>query len=80
MSQNRIAQFNLRYGVDHETAKKVCCDSNNDRRFCEYKGYAFDGKRNWIQSIQANGGKDITYYDSVTGLPLFIAPRGRSMD
>ena len=35
------AQQNLRYGVDHETADQVCCESGPDRKFVEYKGYAF---------------------------------------
>lgn len=26
-----------------------------------------------------NGDKEFTYYDSVTGVPLFVAPRGRTM-
>ena len=31
-------------------------------------------------SIQAAKADEITFYDSVTGKPLFIAPRGRSME
>ena len=34
--------------------------------------------RTWIETLQANQG-EITYYDSVSGKPLFIAPRGRTM-
>lgn len=28
----------------------------------------------------ANGDKEYTFYDSVTGKPLFVAPRGRTMN
>ena len=30
--------------------------------------------------LKADKNKEITFYDSVTGKPLFIAPRGRSFE
>jgi len=32
-----------------------------------------------LKEIQKEDIKEITFYDSVTGKPLFIAPKGRSM-
>ena len=32
-----------------------------------------------MEEIRANGG-EITYYDSVTGKPLFVAPKGRTVE
>ena len=29
---------------------------------------------------EANPNEEIAFYDSVTGLPLFVAPKGRSFD
>ena len=31
-------------------------------------------------SAASAGGEEITFYDSVSGKPLFIAPRGRTFD
>lgn len=75
----RRAQQKLRYGVDNETADKICCESGPNRKFVEYKGYAFDEPRNVIEKIKAHEGKEITFYDSVTGKPVFYAPRGRNL-
>ena len=43
-------------------------------------GYAFDDKRTWLKRISENGDKEVTYYDSVSGKPLFVAPRGRTAE
>merc|ERR1711990_1388668 len=69
-------QQNLLYGCDFETADRICCFN---RHYAEHSGYAFTAKRTWVNTITANGGAEITYYDSVTGKPLFIAPRGRTV-
>ena len=69
-------QDNLRYGCDFETADRVCCFN---RHYAEHSGYAFQAPRTWLAAIKANPG-EITYYDSVTGKPLFIAPRGRTAE
>ena len=66
---------NLRYGCDFETADRIC---NFNRRFAEASGYFAKEQISWIQALKNAGDNEITYYDSVTGKPLFIAPRGRT--
>ena len=68
-------QSQLRYGCDFETADRICC---YNRHYAEHSGYAFQQPRSWLATLAANPG-EITYYDSVTGKPLFIAPRGRTV-
>ena len=36
-------------------------------------------KKDWVREIRDNT-EPTTYYDSVTGKPLFIAPKGRSVE
>ena len=64
-------QDNLLYGCDFQTADKIC---NYNRHYAEHSGYAFGNKRTWVSTIKGNGGVEVTYYDSVTGKPLFTAP------
>ena len=71
------AMKNLMYGCDHGTADRICCFN---RHYAEYAGYAFGGTRTWIKEITENGGVEVTYYDSSTGKPLFVAPRGRTVE
>ena len=40
--------------------------------------YKRQATTNFLQEVDRDG--ETTYYDSVTGKPLFIAPRGRSME
>ena len=68
-------QQNLKYGCDFETADRICC---YNRHYAEHSGYSFISPRTWIQFLAQNQG-EVTYYDSVTGKPLFIAPRGRTV-
>jgi len=66
-------QQNLKWAVDRDTADRI---TNYNRRFAEYGGY-------WKQTQflkEVSRTEPTTYYDSVTGLPLFRAPIGRSMD
>jgi len=63
-------QQNLRYGCDTKLADNIC---NHNRHYAEHSGYW--KKTSWVQDVQSNG--EVTYYDSNTGKPLFIAPRGR---
>lgn len=65
-------QQNLRYGCDFQTADKICC---YNRHYAEHSGYAFMKPRTILEELAK--GKEITFYDSVTGKPLFIGPRGR---
>ena len=64
-------QKNLLYGVDVQTADRICCFN---RHYAEHSGYFL--KKKWVPTVKDKG--PVTYFDSVTGKPLFIAPRGRS--
>ena len=64
---------NLRYGVDWDLTDRIC---NFNRHYAEHAGYAW--QTSWISDVQGKG--EVTYYDSVTGAPLFIAPRGRTWE
>lgn len=66
----------MRFGCDTKLADKI---SNYNRHFAEHSGYAFGRESTWLKDIQAEGVKEVAYYDSVTGKPLFIAPQGRTM-
>lgn len=64
---------NLRWGCDYETADRIC---NFNRHYAEFAGYWTTTK--FLQEVDKE--KETTYYDSVTGKPLFIAPRGRTFE
>lgn len=69
-------QKNLRWGCDYETADRIC---NHNRHYAEHSGYF--PKTSFIKDSKAAldaGEKEITFYDSNTGKPLFVAPRGRT--
>ena len=70
-------QDNLAYGCDFQTADKICCFN---RHYAEHSGYAFESPRTWLSALQKSGNTEVTYYDSVTGKPLFIAPKGRTVE
>ncbi|KAH8058846.1 hypothetical protein JL721_9414 [Aureococcus anophagefferens] len=64
-------QAPLRWGVDGAVADRIC---SFNRHGAERKGC-------WAETaFLAAGARDETFYDSVTGKPLFVAPRGRSWD
>ena len=63
-------QENLRWGCSRETADKICCFN---RHHAEQNGY-------WKRTRFLEEAKgETTFYDSVSGKPLFVAPRGRSL-
>jgi len=66
-------QQNLRWGVDRETADRIC---SYNRHYAEYSGYF--KSTDFVKAVQ-DAGPDatVTYYDSVSGKPLFVAPRGK---
>ena len=66
-------QEKLRWGCDVKTADRIC---NFNRAWAEYAGY-FTTTRYFTEIDRT---KETTYYDSVTGKPLFIAPRGRTFE
>merc|ERR1711907_24749 len=66
-------QQNLRYGCDVKGADKICC---YNRHYAEHSGY-FSTTR-FFEEVDPD--VETTFYDSVTGKPLFCAPRGRSFE
>ena len=69
-TQHPVQQY-LRWDVSRETADRIC---SYNRHYAEQSGY-------WktTQFLTMKGETEITFYDSVSGKPLFVAPRGRSM-
>lgn len=66
-------QANLRWGCDGEVADRIC---NFNRHYAERSGY-------WKTTSflkEESDGDEITFYDSNTGKPLFVAPKGRTYD
>eukprot|EP01032_Pedospumella_encystans_P012797 gene12796-14776_t len=64
---------NLRWNVNYETADRI---SSFNRHYAEQSGYW--ETTDFLNQVDKNG--EITFYDSVTGKPLFIAPRGRTFE
>ena len=52
------------------------CSLLQRRHYAEHKGYW--EKTKFLSEVDKEG--ETTYYDSVTGKPLFIAPRGRTFE
>jgi peptide methionine sulfoxide reductase MsrB len=67
-------QKDLRWNCDYDTADRIC---NFNRHYAEYAGYWTT--TTFVSDAKATGG-EITFYDSNTGKPLFVAPRGRDME
>jgi len=67
-------QDNLRYGVSNKLADKIC---NYNRHFAEYSGYF---RETTLEETVRKANGPVTFYDSNTGKPLFVAPIGRSVD
>lgn len=72
-TSDKPVQEKLRWAVDVKLADRI---TNYNRHYAEFAGY-FQGT-NFLK--EEDGSKPITFYDSVTGKPLFIAPQGRSFD
>ena len=69
----KMVQENLRWGCDRNLADSIC---SFNRHFAEPAGYwKFT---NFKREIARDG--EVTFYDSVSGKPLFVAPRGRTMN
>jgi len=66
-------QQQLRWGVDRDTADRIC---SFNRHYAEYAGYWKN--TNYLKEVDRN--QPTVYYDSVSGKPLFVAPIGRSLD
>ena len=67
-------QKSLRWVCDWDTADRICCFN---RHYAEHSGY-WANKKEFFAEMEKN--EEITFYDSVTGKPLFVAPRGRTME
>eukprot|EP00618_Florenciella_parvula_P019280 CAMPEP_0119519876 /NCGR_PEP_ID=MMETSP1344-20130328/36039_1 /TAXON_ID=236787 /ORGANISM="Florenciella parvula, Strain CCMP2471" /LENGTH=213 /DNA_ID=CAMNT_0007557701 /DNA_START=31 /DNA_END=672 /DNA_ORIENTATION=+ len=69
-------QEKLRFAVDRKTADRIC---SYNRMFAERAGYYLS--TSFVDELDAQPSKTpLTFYDSVSGKPLFKAPVGRSVD
>jgi len=66
-------QLNLRWGCDQALGDRITC---YNRHFAENFGYWLDTD---FYDYAIKQTEPITFYDSVTGKPLFKAPVGRTM-
>merc|ERR1712086_128370 len=66
-------QSNLIWGCDQKTADKIC---SFNRHYAEHSGYWKTTQ--YLKDVDRS--KEVTYYDSVTGKALFVAPKGRSFE
>jgi len=67
-------QDDLRYGVSQKVADRIC---SYNRHFAENGGYFTSTE--FEKTVRSADGP-LTFYDSVTGQPLFVAPVGRSAE
>ena len=69
-------QEDLRWNCNRKKADEICCFN---RHYAEHSGYF---KTTPFQSYMMERGSEAptVFYDSVTGLPLFVAPVGRSVE
>eukprot|EP01083_Nonionella_stella_P293352 997611_1 len=61
--------------LDYGVADNICC---HNHRYAEYKGYLAAPEVDLFS--QLNETAETVFYDSVCGIPLFIAPRGRTFE
>ncbi len=73
-TSEKPVQEDLLYGVSNKLADKI---TNFNRHFAEMGGY-FRSTPFEDAVLEAKG--PVTFYDSVTGKPLFVAPIGRSAE
>ena len=67
-------QSDLLYGVSNKLADRI---TNYNRHFAEIGGY-FESTD--LEKVVLEAKEPVTFYDSVTGKPLFVAPLGRSAE
>jgi peptide methionine sulfoxide reductase MsrB len=70
---NGQLQSGLKFGVENDRplADRICC---HNTRYAEHWGYLTEDHIDLFSKVDDG----IVFYDSVCGVPLFIAPRGRS--
>jgi len=61
--------------LDYEMADRICC---HNHRYAEPAGYHNSAEVDFYAKLDPN--VEHVFYDSVCGIPLFVAPRGRSFD
>jgi hypothetical protein len=62
--------------VHRELADRICCFN---RHYAEPSGYfEYTRKNSFLTDINHDDNSEITFFDSVSGKPLYIAPRGRT--
>lgn len=61
--------------LDYEVADRICCHNHH---FAEYKGYLAAPEVDLFGRLDPN--VETTFYDSVCGIPLFVAPRNRTFE
>lgn len=61
--------------INYQTSERICC---NNHRYAEYAGYLAAPEVDLFSRLDPT--TETIFYDSVCGLPLFIAPRGRTFE
>lgn len=61
--------------LDYETADRICCHNHH---YAEPRGYLEWAEVDFFSKL--NPTAETVFYDSVCGIPLFVAPRGRSFE
>uniref|UniRef100_A0A7S4NEN2 Peptide-methionine (R)-S-oxide reductase n=1 Tax=Odontella aurita TaxID=265563 RepID=A0A7S4NEN2_9STRA len=61
--------------LDYSVADRICC---NNHRWAERRGYLNEPQVDLFSRLDPKA--ETVFYDSVCGIPLFVAPRGRSFD
>lgn len=74
-SSSAPVQKDLLFGVSNNLADRIC---NYNRHFAEMSGYFTS--TTFTDALLSAKGQPLTFYDSVTGKPLFVAPINRSVD
>ena len=65
----------LNMSVDYSVSDRICC---HNHRYAERKGYLAEDEVDLFSRLDPN--EEIVFYDSVCGIPLFVAPRGRQFE
>mmetsp|Transcript_30160 Transcript_30160/g.46240 ORF Transcript_30160/g.46240 Transcript_30160/m.46240 type:complete len:201 (+) Transcript_30160:104-706(+) len=73
-TSEKPVQKNLRWSCDYDTADRIC---NFNRHYAEHAGY-WQGTKFLAELSEMES--PIKFYDSVTGVLLFTAPVGRTME
>ncbi len=76
-TSSKPVQPNLKYGVSVQLADRIC---NFNRHYAEHATYFEETEFEALARKELEEKNELTFYDSNTGKPLFIAPRGRTFD